>query len=574
MIARARAFVSASALSVAGAFVVVGPSAGCSHSDNARAAQAEDGGADGAPGEDAQADVLTPPPIPRTQGEGQLAPQRHACGFDAGAWPGQTLGTEFPLGDDIPIKHVIVVMQENRSFDHYLGRLVAQGYYKAGDFSDGTGTTPDAGPDTGTTPDAGPDTGAAPDAGPDTGADAGATTEAGAATDAGSDSGAAGDASAAGDAGGSRGSGFAHADELDVPPPGWSNTDSDGGVVVPHPDNEYCFTADHSWAAMHNDYDDGRLDRFVMQNEPDGQRVFFYEDDTVIPFYYALANTFSVGDQYHAPVLGPTWPNRLYLMAATSFGIGDNSFVTIDTAEHPVAQIFTLLEEGGHTWKDYTDGPHMLEFFSYFGFQKSTFAHYGNVKCDLMHDLQSGNLPDVSFVMGDEFDEFSDEGPSDLPAIGAGLVESIVRALFASPAWKDTALFMAYDENGGMADHVAPAPACAPDGYAPHDVNMNPLPGAFDTTGFRVPFIVVSPYARAHFASHTVYDHTSITRFIEARFGLPALTARDANATPPFEMFDFRNPPFVTPPSLSAHTTAPPAIVSQCKQSLPPTCPN
>ncbi|HXR67526.1 MAG TPA: alkaline phosphatase family protein, partial [Dermatophilaceae bacterium] len=85
--------------------------------------------------------------------------------------------------------------------------------------------------------------------------------------------------------------------------------------------------------------------------------------------------------------------------------------------------------------------------------------------------------------------------------------------------------------------------------------------------------IVVSPYARAHFVSHTVYDHTSLTRFIEARFGLPALTARDANATPPFEMFDFKNPPFMTPPDIKATTTVPQAILTQCNQTLAPlTC--
>jgi phospholipase C len=175
--------------------------------------------------------------------------------------------------------------------------------------------------------------------------------------------------------------------------------------------------------------------------------------------------------------------------------------------------------------------------------------------------------------MGDEIDEFSDEGPSNLPGIGGGLVESIVRAVFTSPSWKDTAIFIVYDENGGLADHVPAAPACVPDGYMPHDGNDSAkLTGAFDTTGFRVPFILVSPYARPHFVSHTVHDHTSITRFIEARFGLPALTARDANSTPPYEMFDFAHPMFMTPPNITAHTTVPPATLTQCKQSLPPGC--
>jgi phospholipase C len=522
---------AAAALAALGLFLAT---PGCGSSHTGAGPGSPDTGVDVVE-DDAEGGLLMPPPITRTQTEGQLAPQRQACAFDAGAWAAQTLGTEDPVGTDIPINHVVVIMQENRSFDHYLGRLAAQGYYKAGDFTSG-----DAGAGDGGAGEGGPGDGAAP------------------------------------------GSGFAHSDEIDVPPPGWSNPDIDGGVVVPHPDNEYCYGVDHSWQGQHNNYDNGKNDGFVITNSqddvaagqhPDGQRAMFYEDDTVIPFYYALASTFSVGDQYHCSVLGPTWPNRLFMMAATSFGIGDNSFVTMDTQTSPVSHIFHLLDEAGRTWADYTDSLHQVQFFSYYGIvRRATLPHLKNVKCDLFADIKAGALPDVSFIMGDEIDEFSDEGPSDLPGIGAGLIESIVRAVFASPNWKDTAIFIVYDENGGLADHVPAVPACIPDGYMPHDGNNVALPGKFDTTGFRVPFILVSPYARAHYVSHTVHDHTSITRFIEARFGLPALTARDANSTPPYEMFDFAHPAFTAPPSITAHTTVPPATLTQCKQTLPPTC--
>ncbi len=440
---------------------------------------------------DVAPDYLVPPPIQRTQTESQLAPQRQACAFQSGAWPAQTIGTDFPIGSDIPINHVIVIMQENRSFDHYLGRLVAQGYYQPS--------------------------------------------------------------------------------ELDAPDGGWSNNDSDGGAVLPHADDEYCYSVDHSWGAQHSNWDNGKNDNFVIDNNPDGQRVMFYEDDTVIPFYYALANTFTVGDRYFCSVLSSTWPNRYFLMAATSFGIGDNSFDVADTIAAPSAQIFSSLEAGGHTWKDYTDGPHMLSFFPTFGWEHDTLSRFANVKCDLLGDIANGTLPDVSFVMGDEVSETSDEGPSDLPGIGGQVVEAIIRTLFTSPSWKDTAVFITYDENGGIADHVPPAAACAPDSIAPHDGNNNPLPGDFKTTGFRVPFIVISPYAKAHFVTHAVYDHSSITRFIETRFGLPALTARDANATPPLEAFDFQNPPFTTPPNIAAHTTVPQSVLTQCNQQLAPT---
>jgi len=447
--------------------------------------------------------LLMPPPIQRTETEAMLAPKRQACAFQKGAWPAETIGTDYPVGSDIPIKHVLVIVQENRSFDHYLGRLVAQGYYKSGDFSP-------------------------------------------------------------------NGSGFSHSDEIDGPPAGWSNPDGAGGSVVPHADNEHCYSLNHGWNDMHDDWDNGQNDHFVTNNNPDGERSFFYEDDTVIPFYYALANTFSIGDRYFAPVMTSTWPNRMFLMAGTSFGIGDNSIDTLDTPANPSPQIFSLLEAGGHTWKDYTDGPHQVLFFGNFGFAASTIAHYGSVKCDLMNDIDQNTLPDVGLVMGDEVYETSDEGPSALPGIGGSVVETIVRKLFASPAWKDTVLFITYDENGGSADHVPPAAACEPDDYAAHDQHGAPFVGKFDHTGFRVPFIVISPYARAHFVSHQVYDHTSITRFIETRFGLPALTARDANATPPMDVFDFQAPPFATPPSITAHTTVDPTILAQCKQSLAP----
>jgi phospholipase C len=510
-VARVAALLCAGALPVVLVFAAC-TSAGTVVGATADASATSDAGVGDAAGEA----LLMPPPINRTQGEGALAPLREACTFEAGAWPGQTIGTDYPVGADIPINHVLVIVQENRSFDHYLGRLVPEGDYQAGDFSS---EWADAGPD------------AAPS------------------------------------------SGFASSEQLDVPPPGWSNPDGDGGIVVPHPDDEYCYGVNHSWEAEHDNYDNGRLDHFVTQNNPGGAKTFFYEDDTVIPFYHALATTFSVGDHYFCSVLSSTWPNRYYLMSATSFGIGDNSFCDIDTAAHPVKQIFSLLEAAGHTWKDYTDGPHMEQFYATWGFLRSTEAHYGNVECDLFSDIKNGTLPDVAFMMGDEVSETSDEGPSALPGIGGQLVEQIIRALFASPNWKDTAVFITYDENGGLADHVEPAHACVPDSYSPHDGKGNPLtPGTFDQTGFRVPFIVVSPYAKAHFASHVVHDHSSIARFIETRFGLPAMTARDANAAPPMEMFDFKSPPFMTPPSIAAHTTVPQAVLTQCMQSYAPVC--
>ena len=121
-----------------------------------------------------------------------------------------------------------------------------------------------------------------------------------------------------------------------------------------------------------------------------------------------------------------------------------------------------------------------------------------------------------------------------------------------------TALFITHDENGGFYDHVPPPAACAPDGTKPILSPGDTTPGGFDLLGIRVLLIAVSPYARKGYVGHHVYDHSSIARFIEARFDLPALTARDANAEPPTDLFDFASPPaFATPPALTTPTVDP-----------------
>ena len=117
------------------------------------------------------------------------------------------------------------------------------------------------------------------------------------------------------------------------------------------------------------------------------------------------------------------------------------------------------------------------------------------------------------------------------------------------PNWSNTVIFLTYDEHGGYFDHVPPPAACLPDDIPP-DLQAGDEPGAFDRYGIRVPMVAVSPFSKKAFVSHVTYDHTSILRFIENRFDLPALTNRDANADPMLDLFDFENPPFVTPPRL------------------------
>lgn len=438
---------------------------------------------------DVPADYVRAPDLPRGMTDEALAMQRSACRFGTGAWPAETLGSDVPIGDQMPIDHILVLMQENRSFDHYFRDL----------------------PNAGQT-------------------------------------------------------------DVEVASDTWSNPRADGTPVTFHRDTARCIhdTA-HDWGEVHRQYNNGAMDGFVTTNNPMGERALTYFTHEDLPFYYSLATTFAMADHYHSSVLGPTWPNRLYFMAGTSFGLAQNVFVAQDTRAHPVSHLFSRLDDAGLSWKDYAGGPRTLGFFPYYGILRTqTRQHFARIE-DLLTDLRQGTLPAVSLIEPDFLGaggERVDEHPPGTPQQGERFVESIVRALMASPAWSRSVLFITYDEHGGFADHVAPPPACEPDDLTP-TLNGMPAEGRFDRYGIRVPFMVVSPYARRHFVSHRVYDHTSVLRFIEARFGLPALTRRDANAAIPTDMFDFASPPFMTPPTIAPSAGLDDATRARCNAQFP-----
>jgi phospholipase C len=262
--------------------------------------------------------------------------------------------------------------------------------------------------------------------------------------------------------------------------------------------------------------------------------------------YYSLYRQFPIADRYFCSVLGQTFPNRRYLLAATSIGQIDDLGVSL--TDYPAGgTIFDQFDAHGITWKDYYTTTPSVELFP------KLYLDNAGTKVvpvsDFFADAAAGALPGYCLVEPD-YGTQSEENPQNI-ALGEQFAASVVNAVMSGPAWERTLLILTYDEHGGYYDHVPPPAAIPPDSIGP---NLVPGENGFDgfaRYGFRVPFAIVSPWARRHYVSHQVYDHTSILKLVETKWNLPALTYRDANATPMLDMLDLRWPAFADPPHLA-----------------------
>jgi len=234
-------------------------------------------------------------------------------------------------------------------------------------------------------------------------------------------------------------------------------------------------------------------------------------------------------------------------MAATSQG-----FVVPPLQQITAKTIFEVMDNNHISWKIYTTDSHT--YFSYFTYFN---AHHTNVVplSQYFTDVQNGTLPQVAYIeTGIEINSTSSSGVDEHPKshiqLGAQFAAKLINALMTSPSWKDTVLIETFDEGGGLYDHVGPISVPSPDGIAPIMPTTN-QPGDFTLTGFRVPLMVISPFSKKNFVSHTPMDYTAALKLIETRFHLPNLTARDAAMPDMTEFFDFSTStgPWATPPT-------------------------
>ena len=452
------------------------------------------------------------------------------------------------------INHVIILVQENRSLDDYLGAL--RGYWKQNGYPDQSfDGLPQFNPTSGSAPLQGP----APSI------------------------------------------------------PGCSPTSPAPNNCIPDPTHPVASfhlltmcteNTSPSWDEAHNDWDyndpvgnaPATLNGFVFTAAYDaralgyydtaGARAMGYYDGGDLNFLYFMASNFATSDRFFHPAMSRTNINREYLLGATSGGyVYPNGTDSADTPQLTSKTIFKDLQDAGITWKIYVNpqgssctSPYTaaclmtLSYLQNFTYAQTVVSQYPqNIQpiSQYFTDLKNGTLPQVA-----EIEPASDAGldehgsdtdnPADAIDVQTGEVyaESLINSLMSSSSWKDSVFFLTYDEAGGLYDHISPQAAVSPDGIKPLDLLASDVCTTstgptcdFVYTGYRVPLVVVSPYAKKNYVSHTVADYTAILKFIETRFNVPPLTKRDAAQIDMTEFLDFANPPWMTPPAPPAQNT-------------------
>jgi phospholipase C len=398
--------------------------------------------------------------------------------------------------------------------------------------------------------------------------------------------------------------GFGAASDIDgLPPTSWNAADDSTIIHSFHVGTTCVEELSDDWMESHVDMNENHpgsstilLDGFVHiaggyakafgELDTTGVRAMGYYDQNELPYYYFLASQFATSDRWFSPVPTESIPNRIYLAAATSAGHAHAPTDQYPCCEPQIPQtIFSELQAAGISWKIYysdtlPNGQPLTDigqFWPNFAAQ-----HAANIVpvSQYFTDLANNSLPSVSFIqagLGSGRDEHPGgqttvgEGGNDIQK-GALYVSSLVNALMNSSEWTSSAFILSFDEGGGFYDHVPPQSAVQPDGIKPLDLLpddsiINP-PADFNQTGFRLPLMVVSPFSKRHYVSHTVADNTAILKLIETRFGLPSLTQRDAAQIDMSEFFDFVNAP-------SSNVPVPPAqpVAGLCNPANLPASP-
>jgi phospholipase C len=340
----------------------------------------------------------------------------------------------------------------------------------------------------------------------------------------------------------------------------------------------------HDWTSTHAAWNEGRYDKWVPSKGPVTMAHLTRGD---IPFHYALADAFTVCDAYYCSLLGPTDPNRYHMWTGWvgNDGLGGGPVVGNEESGYGWATYPERLQNAGVSWKIYqdvglgidapgkwgqTEDPYignygdsaLLYFKQYENAAKGSplakraktgtnIAKGGTLFEKFAADVKKNRLPQVSWVVAPE--AYS-EHPNWPANYGAWYVSQILDALTANPkVWSSTVFILMFDENDGFFDHMVPPmpPATREQGLSTVATTNEIYPGTKEYPkgpyglGVRVPMIVISPWSKGGWVNSEVFDHTSLIRFVEQRFGVhePNITPwRRAVAGDLTSVFDFKTP--------------------------------
>jgi len=374
---------------------------------------------------------------------------------------------------------------------------------------------------------------------------------------------------------------------------------SGSGELLPFrpevPDLGQTFLPDppHGWNDTHAAWNAGRYDQWVPNK---GAQTMTYHTRKDLPYQFALADAFTVCDNYHCSLLGPTDPNRYHMWTGWvgNDGRAGGPVITNAEAGYDWSTYPERLERAGISWKVYQDVGVGLDAAGFWGWTEDPYiGNYGDnsllyfhqyqnappgtplaaraktgteirtqnrdpeaLLSDFRADVRRGELPQVSWIVAPE--AYS-EHPNWQPDYGSWYVSQVVDILAANPeVWSRMALFVTYDEEGGFFDHLVPPtpPQTPAQGLSTVPITNEIFPGDASHPagpyglGARVPMIIVSPWTRGGWVNSQLFDHTSLIRFLETRFARGHADLVESNITPwrravvgdLTTAFDFRTP--------------------------------
>ncbi len=277
---------------------------------------------------------------------------------------------------------------------------------------------------------------------------------------------------------------------------------------------------DHSYLGGRVEYNNGSMDGWLLDQNSDEYAIGYYNEPD-LPFLSALARNYLTLDSYFCSILGPTFPNRLFMLAGQTDRLDDT--LNLATVRTIFDRLFLARVRARYYYVN-------VPFLALWGLKYFLISRTYD---QFLADAASGHLPAVSFVDPRftilDIDTGSDDQPHSNIQRGEAFMAATYHALANSPAWPHTLFIITFDEWGGFFDHVAP-----PRVVAPNNVDYDMDENGKVLLGFRVPTIVASPWTRNTdpdnpLVNSGLFDHTSILKLIEWRYGLSPLSARDAS---------------------------------------------